>query len=153
MAHAIDAASEETPGLIPRFFGVFRYSRRAVALVWTTSRRLTFIMAALTIIAGVLPAAIAYVGKLIVDGVVAAMAATEPDTAQVLTYVVMEAGIVALLAACEPGPNPETLIEDVQVVAAVSEPAQPAPGEPWSLTTTVAFPPANPCCAHSSVTA
>ena len=103
MAHAIDAASEETTGLIPRFFGVFRYSRRAVELVWTTSRRLTFIMATLTIIAGVLPAAIAYVGKLIVDGVVAAMAATEPDTAQVLTYVVMEAGIVALLAACQRG--------------------------------------------------
>ena len=127
MAHAIDAASEETPGLIPRFFGVFRYSRRAVALVWTTSRRLTFIMAALTIIAGVLPAAIAYVGKLIVDGVVAAMAATEPDTAQVLTYVVMEAGIVALLAACEV----TRLVDHLSA----------------------AFPPANPCCAHSSVTA
>ena len=103
MAQAIDAASDDAPGLIPRFFGVFRYSRRAVELVWTTSRRLTFIMAALTIVAGVLPAAIAYVGKLIVDGVVAAMAATEPDTAQVLTYVVMEAGIVALLAACQRG--------------------------------------------------
>jgi len=103
MAHAIDAAGEEVPGLMPRFFGVFRYSRRAVELVWTTSRWLTFVLAGLTILAGVLPAGIAYVGKLIVDGVVAAIGAADPDTRQVLIYVFIEAGIVALLAACQRG--------------------------------------------------
>lgn len=103
MAHPIDTDEAEALGLVPRFFGVFRYSRRAVELVWTTSRLLTVVLAVLTLIAGILPAGIAYVGKLIVDGVVAAIAATEPDSREVLAYVFMEAGIVALLAACQRG--------------------------------------------------
>jgi hypothetical protein len=36
---------------------VFRYSGRAVNLVWTTSRFLTIILATLTLVAGLLPAA------------------------------------------------------------------------------------------------
>ena len=88
---------------MPRFFGVFRYSRRAVELVWTTSRFLMFVLAGLTVVAGILPAAVAYVGQLIVDGVVAAIAATEPDIRQVLGYVVLEAAIMAMLAASQRG--------------------------------------------------
>ena len=38
------------------FFGVFRYSRRALELVWSTSQALTLALAALTLVAGVLPA-------------------------------------------------------------------------------------------------
>ena len=53
-----------------RFLGVFVYSRRALDLVWTTSRALTTTLAVLTVVAGVLPAVIAYIGQLIVDGVV-----------------------------------------------------------------------------------
>ena len=49
------------------FFGVFRYSRRAIELVWATNGRLTVFLALLTLIAGVLPAAMAYVGALIID--------------------------------------------------------------------------------------
>ena len=45
------------------FFGVFRYSRRAIELVWVTNARLTVALAVLTLIAGVLPAAMAYVMK------------------------------------------------------------------------------------------
>ena len=56
--------------MMQRAFGVFGYSRRAIELVWTTSKPLTIAIAILTLIAGILPAAIAYVGKLIVDGVV-----------------------------------------------------------------------------------
>ena len=52
------------------FFGVFRYSRRALELVWSTHRGLTIALALLTLIAGVLPASVAYVGSLIVDAVV-----------------------------------------------------------------------------------
>ena len=58
------------------FLGVFRYSRRALELVWTTSRPLTIALAALTLVAGLLPAAIAWVGAQIVDAVVAAAAPT-----------------------------------------------------------------------------
>ena len=56
------------------FFGVFRYSRRALELVWSTNRFLTMALALLTLTAGVLPACVAYVGSLIVDAVVATMA-------------------------------------------------------------------------------
>ena len=52
---------------------VFQYTRHALDLVWATSRRLTIALALLTLLAGLLPAAIAYVGALIVDAVVAAI--------------------------------------------------------------------------------
>ena len=62
------ATEQETnASFFTRFLGVFVYSRRALSLVWTTSRGLTISLAVLTIIAGVLPAVIAYIGQLIVD--------------------------------------------------------------------------------------
>src|SRR5262245_66584709 len=51
------------------FFAVFSYSRRALELVWTTSRGLSVALAALTLVAGALPAGIAFVGARIVDAV------------------------------------------------------------------------------------
>ncbi len=54
------------------FVGVFRYSRRALELVWSTSRGLTIALGLLTLLAGTLPAGIAWVGAQIVDAVVAA---------------------------------------------------------------------------------
>ncbi len=65
------ANGRPTAGL--SFFGVFKYSRRALDLVWTTSRPLTIGLALLTLLAGILPAGVAYVGALIVDAVVAAI--------------------------------------------------------------------------------
>ena len=62
----------KTPTMISQFLGVFAYSRRAVELVWQTSPRFTLLLLLFTLIAGVLPALVAYVGQLIVDGVVAA---------------------------------------------------------------------------------
>ena len=56
-------------GFMSRALGVFGYSRRALELVWTTSRSLTITLAILTLSAGILPAVIAFIGKLIVDGV------------------------------------------------------------------------------------
>ena len=97
------AADPDNTGFFTRFFGVFRYSRRAIGLVWTTSRTLTIVLAFLTLVAGVLPAAIAYVGQLIVDGVVAAIDADSPDVEGVILYVMLEAGIVAILAAAQRG--------------------------------------------------
>src|SRR5262245_21426033 len=55
------------------YLSFWRYSRRAIALVWSTHRTLTIALGALTIAAGLMPAGIAYVGKLIVDAVVAAL--------------------------------------------------------------------------------
>lgn len=85
-------------------FGVFQYTGKAVGLVWTTSRPLTIIQAILTLVAGLLPAAIAYVGKLIVDGVVTAQASgLESDRLYALGYLAIEAVAVALLAGTQRG--------------------------------------------------
>ncbi len=85
---------------------VFRYTRQALTLVWNTSKGLTVALAVLTLVAGVLPAAIAYVGALIVDAVVAAIAERQSgaaDLTDVLGYVVLEGVLVAALAAAQRG--------------------------------------------------
>ncbi len=96
-------ADDKEAGFIRRALGVFAYSRRALELVWTTSRPLTFTLATLTIIAGILPAAVAYIGQLIVDGVVAAIEAENPDTWGVLRFVLLEALVVAAVAGSQRG--------------------------------------------------
>jgi ATP-binding cassette subfamily B protein len=99
--------SQQASVTLDSYLGVFRYSRRAVSLVWSTDRTLTLSMAALTVAAGLLPAAAAYVGQLIVDAVVAAIAANAegvaPDYAGVLWLVVLEGVIVAGVAAAQRG--------------------------------------------------
>ena len=89
------------------FLDVFRYSRRALELVWSTSQRLALIFALLTLVAGILPAAVAWIGQLIVDGVVAAMGQQQQsgsaETNQVLLFVAAEAGVVALIAGSQRG--------------------------------------------------
>ncbi len=94
---------DRSVGFVWRVVGVFGYSRRALHLVWTTSRGLTFTLAILTLTSGVLPAVTAYIGLLIVDGVVAAMTSTSPDMRRVLWLVLLEAGVVILLAASQRG--------------------------------------------------
>ncbi|NJL64176.1 MAG: ABC transporter ATP-binding protein [Methylacidiphilales bacterium] len=85
---------------------VFRYSDRAVSLVWTTSSRLTVIFGIFTLVAGVLPAAVAYIGKLIVDAVVfATQTPLNPDIYQTLGFVGLEAFAVAILALTQRGQN------------------------------------------------
>jgi ATP-binding cassette, subfamily B, bacterial len=85
------------------FFGVFKYSRRAVELVWSTSRNLTLALGVLTIIAGVLPASVAFVGSRIVDSVVAAMRSGGSDASRVLEFVLLEGILVATIAAAQRG--------------------------------------------------
>ncbi len=83
---------------------VFRYTRRAAQLVWSTSRRLSLLLGALSLLSGVLPAAIAYVGKLIVDGVVlAAQTGAAADRDIVYRWIALELGLVALQAASQRG--------------------------------------------------
>ena len=52
------------------FLGVFRYSRRALQLVWSTNRALTIGLAIGSIAAGLLPSGVAWVGKNLVDAIV-----------------------------------------------------------------------------------
>lgn len=100
--------SNSTPASAPelqRFLGVFRYTRRALELVWRTSRRLTWGLVLLTLIAGVLPAVAAWLGKLIVDAVVAAMeayqATGEINYQPLLTYVLLEALVLIGISATQ----------------------------------------------------
>lgn len=83
---------------------VFRYSGRALELVWTTNHTLTIVLAILTLLAGLLPGAIAYVGKLIVDSVVlASQSSLETQRWMALRYVGLEAIAVMALAATQRG--------------------------------------------------
>jgi ATP-binding cassette subfamily B protein len=89
------------------YLGFWRYSRRAIALVWSTHRPLTVALGLLTLFAGLMPAGVAYLGKLIVDAVVAALAAREAGAAvdyrTVLVYVGFEGLLVAGLAGIQRG--------------------------------------------------
>ncbi|TWI54266.1 ATP-binding cassette subfamily B protein/ATP-binding cassette subfamily C protein [Pseudomonas duriflava] len=101
------AATPSSPPERGRTAELFHYSLRALALVWSTSRRLTLGLAFATVVAGLLPALAAWLGKQIVDAVVAAMqlhqSQGEAPLWPVLRYVLLEAGVVALIAAAQRG--------------------------------------------------
>jgi ABC-type multidrug transport system fused ATPase/permease subunit len=79
--------------------GLFRYNWRAVGLVWSTNRMLTVLLAIFTLVVGLLPAVIAFTGKLIVDGVVlASQSRLEADQWKALGYLGLEGIAVMLLA-------------------------------------------------------
>lgn len=90
---------------LQRFLGVFRYTRRAMELVWQTSRRLTSGLMLLTLAAGVLPAIAAYIGKLIVDAVVLAMQVHQEtgllEYQPLLNYVLLEALVLTGISAVQ----------------------------------------------------
>jgi ATP-binding cassette subfamily B protein len=104
------ATSTVVPGILGRFglnFGVLRYSRRAVSLVWSTNRALTLLLTFFTVSAGLLPAAAAWVGKLVIDTIVAQMAlvktGADPSYLPVLELVMVEGVIIALLGGAQRG--------------------------------------------------
>ena len=86
---------------------MFAYSRRALQLVWTTDKSLSIGLAALTLIAGVLPAGIAYVGAKIVDAVIHAAQLHQQTGhavfAEVFRYVALEAALVAAVSLTQRG--------------------------------------------------
>jgi ABC-type multidrug transport system fused ATPase/permease subunit len=83
---------------------IFQYSARAIGLVWSTSHSLTLIFAGLTLAAGLFPAGIAYVGKLIVDSVIhASRSGLESDRLLALSYVGWEALLIALFNGTQRG--------------------------------------------------
>jgi ATP-binding cassette subfamily B protein len=92
-----------TPTWRERFRGNFAYTVPALKLVWRSSPRGTVALAVLTVVVATMAPATAWVGKLIVDAVVAARAAGEGAArdaaeAQALRYVVLELGIIAAIA-------------------------------------------------------
>ncbi len=92
-------AAARDPATLRGFFGVFRYSRRAMELVWSTNRTLSLALAGLTLCAGVLPAGTAYIGALIVDAVVGAMR-SGTGLRHVVDLVLLEGMLVIGISAC-----------------------------------------------------
>ncbi len=88
-----------------KFLSVFKYSRVALNLVWSTSAALTVVMGLSTLVTGILPAAIASVGGFIVDAVVTAINTTGVDQDEarmrVLYLVLLEAALVVLISAAQ----------------------------------------------------
>ncbi len=83
---------------------IYQYCGRAVQLVWSTNRRLTLAIAGFTLLAGLLPAWIAFVGKLIVDSVVLAIqTGLVVHQWQAFQNLILEGIAVILLAGCKQG--------------------------------------------------
>lgn len=87
--------------------GLFAYSGRALTLVWTTNKALSLSLGLLTLVAGIMPAGIAYVGAQIVDAVIhAAEWHKRTGTShfnEVMTWVALEALLVAVIAMAQRG--------------------------------------------------
>jgi ATP-binding cassette, subfamily B, bacterial len=90
---------------LKKFVSVFQYSGVALEIVWTTSWKLTIVMALTTLVTGVLPGAIASVGGLFVDVVSNAFqdngANAEQLRSDALYYVFIEAGLVVLMTGAQ----------------------------------------------------
>lgn len=88
---------------------VLQYTGRAVQLVWTTNAQLAVVLGLFTLVAGLLPAGVAWVAKLVVDGVLAAVAVVqaggEPDWRALLGLVLVEGLLVGGMAAAQRGIN------------------------------------------------
>lgn len=98
-----DSKTEEV-NLLKRSLGVFLYTRRALELVWGTSRTLTVGLAGLTLIAGLLPPVVAWVGAQIVDAVLQTVdTGALADKRAALGWIGLEALLVISLAACRKG--------------------------------------------------
>ena len=90
-----------------QFFGVFKYSKRALELLWSTSKPLSFLLAFCTVLAGVLPSGVAWVGARIVDSVYWATRANAAnvtmDIMPTVWWVVAEAAILVFITAAHRG--------------------------------------------------
>ncbi len=97
----------DAPNSARRFFGVFRYSKRALELVWATSPKLALFLGFVTLLAGVLPSAVAWVGARIVDSVVAAgkayAAGGGADLEPVILWVLVEALMLVIITGAHRG--------------------------------------------------
>ncbi len=113
-AHA-QAAARPAPGAdswreeFLRNAAVLKYTRRAADLVWSTNPRLAVLLAAITVAAGLLPAVAAWIGKLVVDAVVAQVAAVNAGAApvylDVIQLVALEGLVIGLLGGAQRGIN------------------------------------------------
>jgi ABC-type multidrug transport system fused ATPase/permease subunit len=105
--------------VVSRFASFVDQAKRALELVWSTSRGLFLGLVVATLIAGILPALAAWLGQRIVDSVVAAMQLHASQGSAplwpVLRYVLFEAGVLALLAGAQRGLSVQQSLLRVQL--------------------------------------
>ncbi|MFO0556470.1 MAG: ABC transporter ATP-binding protein [Polyangiales bacterium] len=94
----VDAQSGASTRRLRDYLGVLRYSRRGVSLVWQANARLTLGLAACTVVAGLVPGAIAWVGKNLLDSVLLAASGAAGARASAERWVLVELVLVLLLA-------------------------------------------------------
>jgi ATP-binding cassette subfamily B protein len=80
------------------YLGVFRYLKRAVQLVWSTNRALTIGLALGTLLGGVLPPAIAYVAKRLINAIDVARLSGSGDYDSAMMWVGAELALVVAAA-------------------------------------------------------
>ena len=92
-------AQAPPPPKLRDLLGVIGYARRALGLVWTTSRAITIALLVGNVLLGVMPGAMAWTGKRLVDAVVHA-ASTGEDAARhrALVWVIVELGLAVAMA-------------------------------------------------------
>jgi ABC-type multidrug transport system fused ATPase/permease subunit len=92
----VELSTVEKPGLKD----AIHHARRVLTLAWQTAPGLMVTLAVMTLFAALGPALAAYLGKLIIDGVLAAIADPSPQARNaVIMWVVLEAGLLGLLLA------------------------------------------------------
>src|SRR5262252_6802409 len=101
MAHAVPTVAPPPPKSLIQplrnFVAVFDQIPGTLRLVWQADRSSVVVLALLTVIAAVLPAGIAYVGKLIIDAVVhAAQTGAADARARVVSLVLFELALMVL---------------------------------------------------------
>lgn len=97
--NTIDNSGKSLGARLKDFFDALRNTPQAFKLVWQAGRKNALISFGLTPIAALLPAAQAWVGKLIIDNILKVInAGVEPQVGlqRVLPYVLLELGLVVL---------------------------------------------------------
>lgn len=104
------------------FFKVFAYSKQAMRLVWDTSPALAWWFSLLTLLAGALPGAIAYVSKLLVDAVLQASKSGDPALKQhAFEIVLLEFALVVAMSALQRGLSTCTALLRAQLSQRVNQ--------------------------------
>jgi len=101
MAASMPVKKAQSASWAERFFGIYGCTKRALYLVWVTSRWLTFSLALLTLLMGALPGLRAATTKRVIDAVVAGMHTGSGHAA--ITWLAVEAAIVVSQAAARRG--------------------------------------------------
>ncbi len=83
------------------YLGVLGYSRRGLELVWRSNAKLAVALGVSTVIAGLVPGAVAWVGKHLIDAVMRAARGDMLAAARAERWVAVELALVLVLAAVQ----------------------------------------------------